>query len=357
MSTSVKKVVVGLSGGVDSSVSALLLKEQGFQVTGVFLKAWQPEGFPCTWREDRLSAMRAAASLKIPFETWDVSSEYKALVVDEMIQGYTLGETPNPDILCNEKIKFGLFAEKAFERGAEYVATGHYARTELQPDGTVRLLSGVDEDKDQSYFLSHVSGEVLRRTLFPIGALQKSEVRTIAKKAHLPTAERPDSQGLCFMGELDVKAFLKGFVPHRQGEVLSESGAVIGSHEGVEIYTLGERHGFVITDDALRRTPLYVVGKDVKANTLTVSPRSESRTSRVLKLRDVHEINAGSLMDGQTYGVRYRYRQALIEGVLTRSGENVSIELAEPVLYASPGQTVAFYENGACLGGAIIAAA
>lgn len=349
-----KKVYVGLSGGVDSSVAAALLKREGFTVVGVFIKAWQPPHVPCTWREDRLSAMRAAASLHIPFLTWDLGDEYKRLVVDEMIRGYERGETPNPDLLCNEKIKFGLFAQRAFAAGADFVATGHYARVERDAAGKTHLLQAVDQEKDQTYFLARVSGEVLTRTLFPVGAYNKSEVRKFAHAFGLPTADRPDSQGLCFMGQFDIKAFLKDFVHHKGGDVLSESGKVIGYHDGAVLYTLGERHGFTITDPQFRKEPMYVAKKDVQANSITVHANYDEGDTHELVLSQLHEINPGSLVDGDAYLVRYRYRQALLEAKFSISGDVSRVLFSEKVSNAASGQSLVLYKKGECLGSGII---
>src|SRR3989344_4417069 len=237
-----KKVFVGLSGGVDSAVTALLLKEQGFDVTGVFIKVWQPDFLPCIWREERRDAMKVAIALDIPFLFFDFEEEYKKGVVDEMIEEYKSGRTPNPDVLCNQEIKFGAFLKKAKELGADFIATGHYAENK---NGV--LMEGQDKEKDQSYFLWTVKKEDLKHILFPVGHLEKKEVRRLASKYNLPVSEKKDSQGICFIGDVDMGEFLSHFISIKTGEVLNTNGEVIGTHTGAVVYTIGERHGFEIT--------------------------------------------------------------------------------------------------------------
>ncbi|HEY4510981.1 MAG TPA: tRNA 2-thiouridine(34) synthase MnmA, partial [Candidatus Paceibacterota bacterium] len=237
-----KKVYVGLSGGVDSAVSAALLQEKGYEVVGVFIKTWHPDFFPCTESEDRLSAMRVAVRLGIPFTTLDLSDTYRREVAEEMIGEYKKGRTPNPDVLCNKSVKFGGFYDFAVSEGADYIATGHYARTE---NGL--LFTGKDSAKDQSYFLWMVPSSVLSRTLFPLGLLTKGEVRARARALGLPNAARPDSQGICFLGDISMKDFLSHYIELKDGDVLDEKGSVIGRHKGSILYTIGERHGFEIS--------------------------------------------------------------------------------------------------------------
>ena len=264
------KVFVGLSGGVDSSVSAALLKEHGYEVVGVFIKVWQPPFLECTWKEDRLDAMRVAAQLDIPFMTFDLEKEYKESIVDYMVAEYKAGRTPNPDVMCNKTIKFGAFLEKAKEMGADFVATGHYAQN-VEKDGEQYLLKGNDNEKDQSYFLWTLTQAQLKYILFPIGEHKKSEVRKLAEKFDLITATKKDSQGLCFIGKLDMKDFLKEFIEEKRGDVLNTDGAVIGYHDGAVYYTLGQRRGFIITQKTPEDIPYYVVAKDIEQNTITVS--------------------------------------------------------------------------------------
>jgi tRNA-specific 2-thiouridylase len=213
-----KRVFVGMSGGVDSSVSSALLKKAGFDVTGVFIKTWSPDFMECTWKDERLDAMRVCAKLDIPFITLDLEKEYKEKVADYMIEEYKKGRTPNPDVMCNKEIKFGAFFNWAMSRGADYVATGHYARTLKKKSGEVMLSAGNDDNKDQSYFLWNIKKEHLDKTLFPVGHLEKSEVRKLAKKFNLPTATKKDSQGVCFLGKVDMKDFLEHYIRPKRGE-------------------------------------------------------------------------------------------------------------------------------------------
>ncbi|MFC1802234.1 tRNA 2-thiouridine(34) synthase MnmA, partial [Patescibacteria group bacterium] len=245
-----KKVFVGMSGGVDSSVSAVLLKKQGYNVVGCFIKTWHPDFLPCTWKEDRLDAMRVCAFLEIPFIDIDLEKEYKEEVFQYMVSEYREGRTPNPDVMCNKKIKFGGFFKKAMSLGADFVATGHYARNVLR-GGKQNLMKGVDNNKDQTYFLWTLTQEKLEKIIFPIGHLEKKEVRKLAKKFNLPTAEKKESQGLCFVGKIEMKDFLKRFLEEKKGDVLNEKGEVVGWHEGAQYYTIGQRHGFIIT----KKTP------------------------------------------------------------------------------------------------------
>ncbi|MEN9524048.1 MAG: hypothetical protein RL536_117, partial [Candidatus Parcubacteria bacterium] len=272
-SSSQKKVFVGMSGGVDSSLSAALLKKAGYDVTGVFIKAWQPDWIECTWREERRDAMRVAAHLDIHFVTLDLEKEYKKEVVDYMIAEYKIGRTPNPDVMCNKQIKFGAFYEWAMKNGADFVATGHYARVEKFSD-SYKLLAGVDNNKDQSYFLWTIKNEQLPHIIFPIGHLTKPEVRKMAAKLKLPTAEKKDSQGLCFIGMVDMKEFLSHYIQQKKGNVLDVNGKIIGEHNGAFLFTIGERHGFTITKKTPNDGALFAVSKNVLNNTITVSEKS-----------------------------------------------------------------------------------
>src|SRR3989344_1207256 len=261
---------VGLSGGVDSSVAAALLKRDGYTVVGVFMKTWSPDFLPCTWKEERIDAMRVAAHLDIPFLTFDLEEVYRQGVAESMINSYKAGQTPNPDVLCNREVKFGAFFKRARALGADYVATGHYARVQAKGTAT-ELLAGVDPAKDQSYFLWTLGQEELSRTLFPVGGFTKDAIRAIARHEGLPTAEKKDSQGVCFLGQLDMKDFLSHYIKTESGPVIDTTGAVIGTHRGELLYTLGERHGFTITQKTAQEAPYYIVGKDVGTNTVMVS--------------------------------------------------------------------------------------
>lgn len=342
-------VFVGLSGGVDSAVSAALLKSRGFQVTGAFIKIWSPEFIECTWREDRLDAMRAAAAIGIAFEEVDLSQEYLNGVVGKMTADYARGVTPNPDVLCNRAIKFDAFARWALERGADKIATGHYARLR-DAGGEVHLLRGVDAQKDQSYFLHAVPAELLARAMFPIGELTKPQVRGLAKRFGLPNAKRPDSQGLCFVGEITLPEFLSRFIPVERGDVLDTSGKKIGVHEGAALYTVGQRHGFSLEKSA---SPHFVVSLDVQENTITVSTeRSDAATSSV-EIRSLNWISAAApgirKVDAQA-----RYREAPFRAQIESYGAGALATFESPHI-AAPGQSLALYDGERCLGGGEIA--
>ena len=370
-----KTIFVGVSGGVDSSVSAALLKEQGYDVVGVFIKVWQPEGIACTWREERRDAMRVCATLGIPFLFMDLEADYKRGVADYMIAEYRLGRTPNPDVMCNKEVKFGAFLKKALEMGADAVATGHYARVSC-PDplpasplakgrGT-QLLSGLDLGKDQSYFLWTLTQEQLSKILFPIGHLQKREVRRLAEKYKLPTAQKKDSQGVCFIGKLDMKDFLKQFIESKEGKVLNTEGEEIGYHDGAVFYTLGERHGFTITQKGTADGRYYVVDKDMERNTITVahdvnsgtdphpaSPLLKGRGAQ-LRLSQTNWIPSAPII-GKKYLARTRYRQTLEEcEFISFDGTTATVRFTDPQPTATPGQSLVVYDGEICVGGGII---
>src|SRR3989344_1380959 len=265
-----QKVYVAVSGGVDSSVSLALLKEQGYDVVGVFIRVWQPNFLECNWKEDKRDAMRVCAHLGVQFLEFNFEKEYKKEVADYMIEEYKIGRTPNPDVMCNQQIKFGTFLKKALEMGTDFIATGHYAKIESHKAGRY-LLVGKDTNKDQSYFLWTLTQEQLKYVLFPIGGYKKKEVRKLAKKFKLLTAEKKDSQGLCFLGKLNVKDFLKHYIKEKPGKVLDQDGKIIGKHSGAVFFTLGERHGFKIFQKSPNEQPRYIVGKDLKKNILVVS--------------------------------------------------------------------------------------
>ena len=340
-----KKVFVGLSGGVDSSVSALLLKKAGYDVTGVFIQVWQPDFIECTWKEDRLDAMRVAALLDIPFITLNLEKEYKEAVIDYMIEEYRKGRTPNPDVMCNREVKFGAFLKFAKESGADYVATGHYARHDEES-----LLEAVDSNKDQTYFLWALKKEIIPSVIFPIGNLLKSEVRVIAKEHNLPVSEKKDSQGLCFVGTIDVKTLLKEYIEEKPGDVCNEKGEVIGHHQGTTLYTLGERHSFTITKKGTEDLPYFVIGKDNEKNVLIVSHSiPQEKRGKHIKLASTNwtkEIEVGTI-----YKARARYRAPLAK---VRALNAIEFEVLEGEIVATPGQSLVVYQEGVCLGGGII---
>jgi tRNA-uridine 2-sulfurtransferase len=372
-------VFVGLSGGVDSSVSAYLLKKQGYNVVGAFIKIWQPDfSDTCTWKEDRRSAMRVAAHLGIPFVTIDLSEEYKNGVIDYMIREYSEGRTPNPDVMCNREIKFKAFLNRALEMGADMIATGHYAKVESRkwkvespeiqngsnyyersglPSTFYSLCKAVDAAKEQSYFLWTLTQKELSKTLLPIGGLPKKEVREIAEKAGLHTFEKKDSQGLCFIGKVDFKEFLKHYIKPKIGDVLNEGGEIIGTHDGVMFLTIGERHGFTITKKGTSDVPMYVVDKNIEKNTITVAEKERvflPNTNRVeftlIQTNWINEIpEKGKSYDAQ---VRYHqdYQKCYIEIL---DNDEVKIVFENPQTGAK-GQSVVVYDGDVCLGGGVI---
>lgn len=339
-----KSVFVGLSGGVDSAVTAALLKRAGAKVYGVFIKGWYPEGLPCTWAEDRRDAMRVAARLQIPFTTLDGSTAYKQSVIDYLLKEYASGRTPNPDIMCNRDVKFGVFHEFARSHGADFIATGHYARNK----GGV-LHRGVDESKDQSYFLWAVPKEVLANTLFPLGEMEKSEVRTLAQSFNLPTAHKRDSQGICFLGAISIDEFLRSEFEITPGIAVDEAGATVGTHEGAMLYTIGER---VALHDAAPG-PWQVRAKHLKENVIVVGKgQADPLVLSSIQLTDTNWFsvpNSDELLTAQ-----YRYHGPQMRGTVSEDthaflpGEQVPEPLA-------PGQSLVMYRKDEVVGGGIMA--
>lgn len=334
-----------MSGGVDSSVSALLLQQEGYDVTGVFIKVWQPDFVECTWKQDRLDAMRVASLLDIPFVTLDLEKEYKEGVIDYMIDEYRKGRTPNPDVMCNREVKFGAFFSWAQSHGADYVATGHYAQT----DG-VTLIKSKDTNKDQTYFLWALSQDLLPKILFPIGKMEKSAVRNVAKEYNLPVSTKKDSQGLCFVGTIDVKTLLKEYIQEKRGNVLNEQGEIIGHHDGAMFYTLGERHGFTITKKTTEDKPYFIVSKDNEANTLTVGRTSPHEdVGQIITLESTNWTD--ELKEGKTYQARGRYRAPLADIVILTSH---TVQVMGGEITKTPGQSLVVYDGYRCIGGGII---
>ncbi|MES2006754.1 MAG: tRNA 2-thiouridine(34) synthase MnmA [Patescibacteria group bacterium] len=378
------KVYVGLSGGVDSAVSAALLKREGFEVVGVFIRI-ALSGYPCPAAEDRIEAMRVAAHLKIPFLEIDLSKAYEERVFAFSVEEFKKGRTPNPDAMCNREIKFGLFYEFARAHGADFVATGHYARVASQNNSlrvhkfsaknllspravalrspsksnSASLFVSSDDTKDQSYFLWAVPEEHLKHTLFPVGGMHKTEVRNLARKFKLPNNARPDSQGLCFLGPISIEDMLVRETHPTPGEVLSEDDTVLGTHKGVQLYTLGQRHGFELAVSGNHAEPHFVVAKDIERNTITVSTNRFPRTVQKTELTLVQENWIGEVLPGN-YMARFRYRQKLIPATFSIEGGKTKIVLAEPH-YVPEGQSLVLYEReeaclpaGRCVGGGII---
>lgn len=358
-----KKVFVGLSGGVDSAVSAALLKKRGFDVTGVFIKVWQPDFLPCSWRDERRDAMKVAIALDIPFLFFDFEQEYKRGVADKMIAEYRAGRTPNPDILCNKEIKFGAFWQKAKAMGADYIATGHYVRIEPSPplgklftEGRARyvLKEGRDKEKDQSYFLWTLTQNDLSHVLFPIGNLEKSEVRSLARRYHLPVSEKKDSQGICFIGDVSMDEFLAHFISSKSGKVLNTKDEIIGTHKGSALYTIGERHGFDIYKKEPEDGAFYVIAKDTKANTITVSNlKSEINLLSPTKVA-VKNINWINEPTKPSLSARIRYRGEKIPVTLFPADKKLGVEFGEPMRGLSLGQSIVFYQGESCLGGGVM---
>lgn len=342
-------VYVGMSGGVDSSVTAALLKEQGYCVVGVFMKNWSQDlpGLPCTWKEDYRDAKRVAVQLGIDFKLYDFETEYKQKVVDYMIEGYKAGLTPNPDVMCNQEVKFRLFLDTALSDGADLIATGHYARLS---DG--RLLAGLDKNKDQSYFLYRVTEQALRKTLLPIGEMQKPQVRELAHKFGLVTAEKKDSQGICFVGKVGIKDFLQQYVKTTPGKIIDNSGQLIGEHEGAIFYTIGQRHGLSVGGGL----PYYVTGKDMDKNEVYVTTdlNDSNLWGSSLSMTNVHWINEPPTSESKLQ-LRSRYRAPLVTCHITSNGRNeISVKLEEEIKALTPGQSAVFYEGDRVVGGGIV---
>lgn len=342
-----KKVFVGVSGGVDSSVSLALLKDQGYDVVGVFIRTWQPDFIECTWRDERRDAMRVCAHLKVPFVELDLEQEYKQGVADYMIAEYKKGRTPNPDVMCNREVKFGGFLKWALNNGADYVATGHYAQNILN-----QLVKGVDQSKDQSYFLWTLTQDQLRHILFPVGNMPKSQVRALAQKYQLPTAVKKDSQGVCFIGEIDMKEFLKHYIGSEQGVVVNENDEVIGEHEGVLLYTLGERHGFTITKKTTTDKPYYVVAKDIVNNKLVVSQNPMSVADAKVRLE---QCVWRTIPTSKKYTAQIRYHGVLKEVTIRHvTSTDAEVCFAESDFSLASGQSVVVFDNNVCIGGGIV---
>ena len=390
-----KRVVVGLSGGVDSSVTALLLKEQGYEVIGMFMRNWHDESVTisddCPWIDDSNDALLIAQQLDIPFQVIDLSVEYKERIVDYMFDEYKNGRTPNPDVLCNREIKFDVFLKAALELGADYVATGHYCRKIEHSDGSFGLLTGKDPGKDQSYFLCQLSQEQLAKALFPIGELLKSEVREIAERGGLHTADKKDSQGLCFVGKISLPTFLQQKLEPKKGDVIEiptnleqfanynsitplpenvrelaqpfeynhEMGTTVASHQGAHYYTIGQRRGLHIGG---RPSPSFVIDTDVINNVVYSGQTDEhpglNKFALKIELDDIHfisnQLNISNL-NNSTYSIRIRYRQSLQRGSVHVKEDGIYILFKEKQRGITPGQFAALYEGEELIASGVIA--
>ncbi|MFM2423896.1 MAG: hypothetical protein RLZZ70_284 [Candidatus Parcubacteria bacterium] len=346
-----KTVFVGLSGGVDSSVAALRLKNQGYKVVGVFIKVWHPDWLVCNWEAERLDAMRVAAHIGIPFLTCDAEASYRDEVARYFIESYKAGKTPNPDVMCNKEVKFGAFYRFAKDHGADYIATGHYAM-KLAPDTMGR---GIDHNKDQSYFLWTLTSEQLKDTLFPVGDTDKEQIRAEAAAAGLPTAVKRDSQGVCFLGHIDIPEFLSHYIDLVPGQVVDEAGVVIGTHQGAFVYTLGQRQGFSVTKKSASDTPYYVVGKNIDTNTITVSNTPPQITADTTITLTNLVWRGTPLVVGDSYEAQFRYRQTPFTVTVTAvTDTSISIAVATPTDKPASGQSCVLYRGSLCLGGGII---
>ena len=356
-----KRVVVGLSGGVDSSVAAYLLKEQGYEVIGLFMKNWHDDSVTisdeCPWLEDSNDALLVAEKLGIPFQTVDMSEPYKKRIVDYMFNEYENGRTPNPDVLCNREIKFDVFMQLALSLGADYVATGHYARVK-DVDGERLMLRGVDNNKDQTYFLSQLKQHQIKNILFPVGELEKKDVRKIAEEAGLATAKKKDSTGICFIGEKNFREFLSQYLPAQGGKMVDLDGNVRGEHIGLMHYTIGQRHGLGIggTKDT-EGEAWFACGKDLENNVLYVCQgfHNEKLYSDSLLASSLSFTTKNPQPNKFTCTAKFRYRQPDTEVEVEVLEDNkVKVVYKEPVRAVTPGQAVVFYDGDVCLGGAII---
>lgn len=350
-----KKIFVAMSGGVDSSVAALLLKQQDYDITGVYFTPWKPKDGKafCDWEGDRRDAMRVASEIGIDFETWDLSDEYGREVTQYMIDSYAKGETPNPDILCNEKIKCGIFLDKAIEKGADFIATGHYAKVEHTETGSY-LRKAKDQNKDQTYFLCRLKQDQIKKILFPLGDLLKSEVREIAKKNNLATHNKKDSQGVCFVGMLDMKDFLQDYIAPKRGDViLQETGEKIGTHDGIMYYTLGQRHGLDLKKDG---GPYYVLDKNPDTNIIFVTG-DKSKLDKFEIYATNPSWTTDVTPDNFEANIKIRYRGEYIKAKIEFTDaekRDLKISTQKPMHAPASGQYVVFYQEDVLMGSSVI---
>jgi tRNA-specific 2-thiouridylase len=349
------RVFCGLSGGVDSALACALLVETGHEVTAVYLRNWSRDlpGFRCPWADDLADAERVAVTLGIDLEVWDCEKDYQETVVDYLVDAYARGYTPNPDVMCNQTIKFGTFADRAFARGADFVATGHYGRVERDAHGHARLLRAVDEHKDQTYFMWRVGEDVLARTLLPVGEIaNKAEVRRLCAERGLGVEDKPDSDGICFVGPVGIRTFLLDSLERRAGDIVEwETGRVLGRHDGAFLFTVGQRRGLDLGGGPAR----YVVCTDTDANVVYVTADSScpGLWTRELALSDARWISGEPPEEG-VYLVRTRHTGALRKAMLEEAPRGLSLRFSEPVRTVAPGQSAVIYDGSRCLGGSIV---
>jgi len=341
-----KTVYLGMSGGVDSSVSAILLKEQGYRVVGVYMKNWSKDlpGMKCPWADDLADAKRVATKLDIDFLVFDFEEKYKQKVVDYMLEEFKNGRTPNPDIMCNEEIKFKLFFEEAMKRGADYIATGHYAKSE---NGQLKLAT--DANKDQTYFLYRISKEAVEKTIFPLANLKKPEVKKLAAKRGLANAYKKESMGVCFVGDVGMKDFLREYIDLKPGEIREiETGSVLGYHDGAVFYTIGQRHGLYIGGGL----PYYVVKKDQEKNIVYVSKNLNAKDlwTKNVKLENIFLRDKKLFPKDGKILVRLRHRAPLIPATF----KDDEVLFDDEIKKIASGQSIVFYEDDLCLGGGIV---
>ncbi|MEH7379836.1 tRNA 2-thiouridine(34) synthase MnmA [Bacillus sp. JJ1533] len=349
------RVVVGMSGGVDSSVAALLLKEQGYDVIGIFMKNWDDtdENGVCTATEDYEDVIRVCNQIGIPYYAVNFEKQYWDKVFTYFLDEYKAGRTPNPDVMCNKEIKFKAFLEHALTLGADYLATGHYARVEYR-DGEYKMLRGIDENKDQTYFLNQLTQEQLSKVMFPIGNIEKPKVRELAKEANLATATKKDSTGICFIGERNFKEFLGNYLPAQPGDMVTFSGEVKGKHDGLMYYTIGQRHGLGIGGSG---EPWFAIGKDLKKNILYVDQgfHNEYLYSDSILATNVSWVSDHKPEQDVKCTAKFRYRQEDNPVTVKKVDENtVQVIFDKPIRAVTPGQAVVFYNGDECLGGATI---
>lgn len=358
------RVVIGMSGGVDSSVAALLLKQQGYDVVGLFMKNWDDtddEGY-CTATEDYEDVAKVAEQIGIPYYSVNFEKEYWDRVFEYFLQEYRNGRTPNPDVMCNKEIKFKAFLDYAMGLGADYIAMGHYAQVETDENGVVHLLRGKDANKDQTYFLSQLSQAQLKKAMFPLGHLEKPQVRKIAEEAGLATAKKKDSTGVCFIGERDFNEFLANYLPNKPGKMMTLDGRVMGEHMGLMYYTIGQRQGLGIGGTAgTSNEPWFVIGKDQATQTLYVGQgyHHDNLYSEYLEASEIHFTTDNWTEKEFECTAKFRYRQKDInvKVQLDESGTKAKVIFDEPVRAVTPGQAVVFYRDEECLGGGLIDAA